>query len=166
MRLPIDLLIGHPEDEVAHHTSTYTEELQACLERVHSFARSHMQLKMKERYDAASNCDQLKVGDPVCMASLPTEKGISPKLTRQWQGPYLVTKRINDMVYRVQLKPLAKPKVVHRNRLWLYTGSSSPTWLQETSAKSQGQQSNPSEQAPDNPQGKEPKLRRGQPLRR
>ena len=43
LRLSIDLLIGRPEDEVAHHTSTYAEELQACLERVHTFARSHMQ---------------------------------------------------------------------------------------------------------------------------
>ena len=128
-----------------------------------------MQLKtdsMKERYDAASNCDQLNVGDPVWLHCPQRKKGISPKLTRQWQGPYLVTKRINDMVYRVQLKPLAKPKVVHRNRFWLYTGSSPPTWLQETSAKGQGQQSNPSEQAPDNPQGKEPERRRGERLRR
>ena len=146
LRLPIDLLIGCPEDEIAHHTSTYAEDLQACLERVHTFARSHMQLKtdsMKERYDAASNCDQLNVGDPVWLHYPQRKKGMSPKLTRQWQGPYLVTKRINGMVYRVQLKPLAKPKVVHRNRLWLYTGPSPPTWLQETSAKSQGQQPNP-----------------------
>ena len=72
---------------------------------------------MKERHDAASNCDQLNEGDPVWLHCPQREKGISPKLARQWQDPYLVTKRINDMVYRVQLKPLAKPKVVHRNRL-------------------------------------------------
>ena len=95
---------------------------------------------MKERHDAASNCDQLNEGDPVWLHCPQREKGISPKLARQWQDPYLVTKRINDMVYRVQLKPLAKPKVVHRNRLWLYTGSS------PTGTKSQRQQPNLSEQ--------------------
>ena len=57
LSLLIDMLIGHPEDEIAHHTSTYAKDLQACLERVHTFARSHMQLKidsMKEHYDAGA----------------------------------------------------------------------------------------------------------------
>ena len=64
-----------------------------------------MQLKTVsiERYDAASNCDQLDVGDPVWLYCPQTKKGLSLKLMQQWQGPYLVTKRINDMVYRVQL---------------------------------------------------------------
>ena len=45
LQLPIDLLIGCPEDEICHHISTYAEELQARLEQVHTFARFHMQLK-------------------------------------------------------------------------------------------------------------------------
>ena len=107
LRLPIDLLIGHPEDEVSHHASNYAEQLQARLERVHTFARSHMQLitDLKKCYDAGSNCDQLDVGDPVWLHCPQRKKGLSPKLMRQWQGPYLVTKCINAMVYKVQLKP-------------------------------------------------------------
>lgn len=127
LQLLIDLLIGCPEDEVCHHISTYAEELQAHLERVHTFARSHMQLKtdsMKECYDAASNYDQLDVGDPVWLHCPQRKKGLSPQLMRQWQGPYLVTKHINDMVYRVQLKPQTKSKVIHRNRFWRCTDSS------------------------------------------
>ena len=58
------------------------------------------------------------------------KKGKTPKLTRPWQGPYLVIKRINDVVYRVQLSPRSKPKVVHRNRLWRYSGTSTPDWLE------------------------------------
>ena len=96
--LPIDLLIGRPEDEGSHHHSSYVEDLQAHLQRVHSFARTHMQLRsdsMKERYDSASNCDRLEVGDPVWLYC----PQVSPKLTCQWQGPYLVTKCLNDTVY-------------------------------------------------------------------
>ena len=135
LRLPIDLLVGRPEDEISHHHSTYAEELQTRLERVHNFARTHMQLRsdsMKERYDSASNCDRLEVGDPVWLHCPQRKKGLSPKLTRHWLGPYLVTKRLNDTVYRVQLKPQSKPKVVHRNRLWKYSGDNPPTWLAET----------------------------------
>ena len=45
LRLPIDLLIGRPEDEISPYHSCYVEDLQARLERVHSFARTHMQLR-------------------------------------------------------------------------------------------------------------------------
>ena len=166
LRLPIDLLIGRPEDEVPQHTSTYAEELQERLERVHNYARTHMKLRsdsMKERYDSASNCEQLDIGDPVWLHCPQRKKGVSPKLARQWQGPYLVTKRINDMVYRVQLRPQTKPKVVHRNRLWKYTGPSPPTWLLETREKTVDDP--PGDQhSSENPEL--PILRRGQRLRR
>ena len=68
LQLPIDLLLGRPEYKVSPHHSSYVKDLQARLERVHSFARTHVQLRsdsMKERYDSASNCDRLEVGDPV-----------------------------------------------------------------------------------------------------
>ena len=55
---------------------------------------------------------------------------LSPKLQRPWQGPYTVTKRLNDLVYRIQLRASTKPKVVHRNRLWLYSGDDPPSWFQ------------------------------------
>ena len=167
LRLPIDLLIGRPEDEEAHHTSTYAEELQSSVELVHNFARSHMQLKtdsVKERYDLASHGGQLKVGDPVWLHSPQRKKGISPKLARRWQGPYLVIKRINDMVYRVQLKPQSKPKVVHRNRLWKYSGTSPPTWLIENTQ--QDANNSHSKEVPTVENSEQITARRGQRLRR
>ena len=165
LRLPIDLLIGRPEEEVSQVHSTYAEDLQARLERVHSFARTHMQLRsdsMKERYDSSSNCDRLQEGDPVWLHCPQRKKGVSPKLARQWQGPYLVTKRLNDTVYRVQLKPQSKPKVVHRNRLWKYTGDEPPTWLSESPQKDAEEAIADDNQESD----KQPELRRGGRLRR
>ena len=37
------------------------------------------------------------------------------------------------MVYRIQLGPRAKPKVVHHNRLWKYSGDNPPSWLSPSS---------------------------------
>ena len=48
---------------------------------------------------------------------------------RYLQGPYVVIKCINDLVYSIQLGPKTKPKVVHRNRLWHYSGHNLPTWF-------------------------------------
>ena len=38
-------------------------------------------------------------------------------------------KRRNDLVYRIQLGPKTKAKVVHFNCLWKYQGENIPTWL-------------------------------------
>ena len=38
--------------------------------------------------------------------------------------------RLNDVVYRIQPGPRAKPKVVHRDRLWKYSGVECADWFQ------------------------------------
>ena len=102
----------------------YTKELQAKLERVHEFAQLHFKLKsdqMKDRYDSCIEDSQpFRKGDAVWLFWPQRKQGMSPKLMRYWKGPYVVTK-INDLIYRIQLGPHVKPKVVHCNRLWLYT---------------------------------------------
>ena len=84
--------------------------------------------KMKQRYEPLLECQPLEAGDAVWLHHSARKKGLSPKLQRPWQGPYIVIKHINDLVYRIKLGPKAKPKVVHRNRLWKYTGENIPTW--------------------------------------
>ena len=133
LRLPIDLHIGRPED-ASTSTTVFAEELEKRLEQVHRFARTNLKMatdRMKERYDSMAEGTPLARGEPVWVYIPQRKKGISPKLMRPWKGPYLVIKRINDLVYRVQLTPRSKPKVIHRNRLWQYTGSSPPTWLKD-----------------------------------
>ena len=132
LRLPIDLLFGRPDQEPSSSISAYGESLEARLEQIHEFARDHLRLisdRMKERYDSTAEVTLLQRGDPVWLYNPQRKKGVTPKLMRPWQGPYVVIKRINDVVYRVQLGPKTKPKVVHRNRLWKYSGSAPPTWL-------------------------------------
>ena len=51
----------------------------------------------------------------------------------------MVTKKINDLVYRIQLSPGVKPKVVHRNPLWKYSGRNPPTWYKQATDMEQRQ---------------------------
>jgi len=131
LKLPIDLIFGRPEEEPPQTVTDYANMLHERLERVHHFAHDHLQLmsnKMKQRYDPLLECQPFQAGDAVWLHNPLRKKGLSPKLQRPWQGPYIVTKRINDLVYRIQQGPKAKPKVVHRNRLWCYSGENVPTW--------------------------------------
>ena len=36
------------------------------------------------------------------------KKGLSPKLQTNWDGPYKIIKRLNDVVYRIQKAPEQK----------------------------------------------------------
>jgi hypothetical protein len=60
---------------------------------------------------------------PLVMLYDPKRKvGISPKLQCSWDGPYVITHCISDLVYRIQKAESAKPRVVYYNRLKPYHG--------------------------------------------
>ena len=88
--------------------------------------------RKRQRYWSSPGCQQLQPGDAVWSYNPQRRKGLTPKLQRPWQGPYTIIKRINDVVYRIKLGPTTKPKIVHRNRLWTYTGANTPTWFRAT----------------------------------
>ena len=138
MRLPVDLLLGRPAQEEPDLATPYAEHLQQTLETVHEFARSNLKLssdRSKMYYDTKSSDNTYNTSDPVWLYNPKKKKGVSPKLSRNWEGSYTVVKPLNDLVYRIQLGPRTKPKVVHWNRLWRYSSDNPPKWLEQTSAQ-------------------------------
>ncbi|GBM73266.1 hypothetical protein AVEN_158625-1 [Araneus ventricosus] len=75
---------------------------------------------MKIRYDSRTTDHHFKEGDLVWMYNPKRRRGLSPKLQQNWEGPYTVVKKLNDVVYRVQRSPNTKPKVIHIYRLAPY----------------------------------------------
>jgi len=151
LKLPIDILYGRPEAEPIQSTTKYAVNLQERLEQVHHFARQRLHItsdKMKRYYDNKLASSKLKQGTAVWLHNPQRKKGMSPKLMRNWQGPYVVIKCINDLVYRIQLGPKSKPKVVHRNRLWQYHGHNPPTWFNVSLQNVRTQQNSHSEVSP------------------
>jgi transposase InsO family protein len=131
LRVPVDLTFGSPEANRFENYPQYIHDLQENLETVHEFARKNLEFnydKMEARYNTDSNAGTLEEGSLVWLFNPRKKKGRSPKLARPWEGPYIVVKRINDLVYRIRRNPLSKPKVVHRNRLWKCQGSQSELW--------------------------------------
>ena len=138
LRLPVDLFLGRPPEETIQSASEYVNNLTEKLESMHQFTRGQLQLvsdRMKERYDLLQNVEPLERGDAVWLHIAQCKKGLSPKLQRPWEGPYVIIKKINDLVYRIQLGPRSKAKVVHRNRLWKYSGASPPMWHQSNEGR-------------------------------
>lgn len=128
LRLPTDLALGPtPDGEHAEGSvSSYLVALHARLEAVHRFARRHMKqafTRMKTRYDRRATDGGFAEGQSVWLFNPARKRGLSPKLQRHWQGPYVITKRLNDVVYRIRRTGRSRPLVVHIDRLALYHGS-------------------------------------------
>ena len=71
-----------------------------------------------------------EIGDAVWLFHPQRKVGICPKLQKVWKGPFIIIKKRNDIIYRIQLNARTKPKVVHHNRLKLYLGDKKPRWFQ------------------------------------
>ena len=135
IRTPIDLVYERPDPEVVETYSAYVRELQENLQVTHEFARKYIEQSfesMRKRYDVNSSACIFNEGDQVWLYNPREKKGRSVKLMRPWEGPYLVIKRLNDLVYRIQRGRNGKLRVVHRNRLWAYRGDQSELWNVET----------------------------------
>jgi hypothetical protein len=134
LRLPVDLFLGRPQEEVSQTVTEYVTDLTEKLGSVHQFCRGQLQLvsdRMKERYNLLQTVEALEKGDAVWLHTTQRRKGLSPKLQKPWEGPYVITKKINNLIYLIQLGLLrSKAKVVHRNRLWKYSSPNPPTWDQ------------------------------------
>ncbi|CAG2215826.1 unnamed protein product [Mytilus edulis] len=120
--MPLDLLIGRPKEENNDgiNYSTYAKRLQEKVESIHSFARRRIYKSsdlMKKCHDRNVNHISYEVGDAVWLYEPRRKVGFCPKLYRPWNGPFIITKKLNDVIYRIQKGPKNKPKVIHHNRL-------------------------------------------------
>ncbi|KAJ8952419.1 hypothetical protein NQ318_014511, partial [Aromia moschata] len=133
MKLPTDLILGRPlEENQERSLPEFVKDLRERLDRIHRFASEKLKMhsdKMKQRLDTTSTETAFEPGDAVWLYAPKRMKGRSPKLQKNWEGPYTITKKINDLVYRIQLSPRSKPKVVHLERLARYTGHDPPDWF-------------------------------------
>ena len=128
IRTPIDLVYERPDPEIVDSYTSYVQELQENMQVTHEFARKYLQQSfesMRKRYDVDSSASVFSEGDQVWLYNPRKKKGRSVKLMRPWEGPYVVIKRLNDLVYRIQRGRSGKLRVVHRNRLWAYRGEQS-----------------------------------------
>ncbi|GBL91130.1 hypothetical protein AVEN_184490-1 [Araneus ventricosus] len=103
LRLPCDILFGRPS-ETPSSPNEYMKNLEARLESVHAFARERIKLaseRMKTHYNSRATNHYFKEGDLVWMYNPKQRRGPSPKLQQNWEGPYTVVKKLNDVVYRV-----------------------------------------------------------------
>lgn len=122
LRLPSDLEKGvHPSEGSSQ--VIFNSVFRRKLEEVHEFARERIRMasdKTKDRYDIRARNLKFEKGDSVWLFQPRRQHGRCPKLQSNWEGPYFIIDRINDVVYRIRRSPRTKSKVVHLDRLAPY----------------------------------------------
>ncbi|KMQ82607.1 integrase core domain protein, partial [Lasius niger] len=98
LRLPIDLLQGSPRfnEERLPPGRNFVEDLKEKLEEIHSGVRERMvlrSLQMKTRYDQKVRV-LFEEGERVWLYNPCRSKGKAQKLQSNWEGPYLIVKKL------------------------------------------------------------------------
>lgn len=130
--LPVQAFISEPEkDNREISTTEYIENLQQILNYTHSYARKHLKESneyQKKHYDQGAKGRKLYLGQAVWLHD-PTRKiGVCSKLLPKWKGPYIVVRKIDDLIYMVKRSPRQPAKVYHIDRLIPYKGRNPPSW--------------------------------------
>lgn len=123
-RLPVDLCFDPPPNHnqpVATY-GEYTEQLQKRLDTSFQLVRKKLQLSQKRQADEYDrkvwgSPYMYKQGDRVWLFNPSTPRGLSPKLTSHWTGPYIVKQSIRNTNYVIQLEAGRKVLTVHHNQL-------------------------------------------------
>ncbi|VDH99871.1 Hypothetical predicted protein [Mytilus galloprovincialis] len=134
--LPVQAFIQEPEieNESKVKPHEYVELLQSSLIKAHAYARKHLkgsQEYQKKYYDQSAKKRELIAGQPVWLHDPTRKPGVCSKLLPKWKGPFIVLKKIDDLIYMVKKSPRQPAKVYHIDRLIPYKGRNPPTWYKD-----------------------------------
>ena len=136
IRLPYELTKeGTPLSDKGDSPKTWGEhalQIRHSLHRAHNIARRHLQNNAKRRkdyYDIKSNLISYEVFQRVWYLNESRTEGISPKLQPSYLGPCLITNKLNDINYVIQVDGKGTRKVVNHNKLKPYNGTIYPKWM-------------------------------------
>ena len=76
----------------------------------------------KRHYDIKSNQNSYNKGDVVWLHTPSKFRKLSPKLQRNWDGPYFIIDVLSDVTYKIQKNRNTRVQVVHHDRLKPYLG--------------------------------------------
>ncbi|MCU7833552.1 MAG: hypothetical protein KZQ56_13460, partial [gamma proteobacterium symbiont of Lucinoma myriamae] len=135
--LPKQAVIGKPQ--VANQTCTdpddYVTQLQRSMVKVHDVARSNLRKSadyQKRYYDTHSKKAQLRyfeVGQLVWLHDPSRKVGVCHKLMNRWKGPYVVIRKLDDLIYLIKKSSKQPVKAYHVDRLMKYQGNNVPQWI-------------------------------------
>ncbi|XP_030834466.1 uncharacterized protein K02A2.6-like [Strongylocentrotus purpuratus] len=128
LKMLSDQYMIQPDMEVG---TDYVEELRDRMDTVYTRITEHSQKNLrrqKRNYDKKITGSSYEEGNFVWLRNNQRHKGISPKLSYRWNGPFKIKTKLSDVTYRIQKSPGTKMKVVHFDRLKPCEGDEPKGW--------------------------------------
>ncbi|CAG2193224.1 unnamed protein product [Mytilus edulis] len=140
IRLPLEVTLGTSQC-VSNDILTpgeFVHNSKGRLEKAHIVARKHLANNAQRRknyYDNKVNLVIYQNFDKVWYLHGTRKEGISPKLQPLYMGPCLITRKLNDLNYKIQLDSTGTCKVVNHDKLKPYRGENIPKWMRKVENK-------------------------------
>ena len=141
VRLPVDLVFGFASIESSGEVPQYCEHVDLLRDRMrhaHETARKYLQSnakRSKETYDVNVVTHNYSEGDFVWCLLEGRKVGISPKLEKRYDGPFVVEQRMSAVNFVIQLDKDGRNRLVHHNKLKKYEGDNPPKWALRASKR-------------------------------
>ena len=134
VRLPTEVVYGGISNHGNRITTyeKYVDDLRSHMLKAHCIAREHLRkhaMRNKEIYDTKLHIHNHCTGDVVWYLNEVQNEGISPKLQPTYLGPCLIVRKLNDLIFEIQLSRNGKTRVVHHNKLKPFEGEAYPKWI-------------------------------------
>ena len=136
--LPMQAIIGKPtldDDDDSTDVDDYLSRLQTNMLNVHDVARANLgktanyQKRYYDTHGRRAQMRHLEAGQLVWLHDPTRKVGVCHKLINKWKGPYLVTRKLDDLVYLVKKSPRQPVRAYHLDRLLPYHGKNIPQWV-------------------------------------
>ena len=119
---PLDLMFELPQLIRPIPNNQWVWELRDRIESAHALVREYTQQAMhrqKQIHDMRMSYETFTIGDQV-FVYFPVKKiGTSSKFTSFWRGPYTITDKLSDILYKVNCGHNQTDQVIHCDRIRL-----------------------------------------------
>lgn len=124
MELPFDTSVI-PKDGMNQDAKTHVENLIKHLKVVENIATDNIrnaQQRQKAQYDKTAVNKEFRVGEWVLLHNTKVRKGLSPKFTKPWDGPFYIARQGSNNTYKIIRcsNNKALKSHIHANRLKPY----------------------------------------------
>ena len=126
MAIPLDIMtekLSEPNEEV--NASEYASDLRDKLRSMYELVRNHLQkasLRQKKQYDCRVKEHNYSVGDHVWRNQWQSPPGLKAGIRRHWTGPWMVTEKLCDVLFRLKHSADSPSVVIHGDNMKLYHG--------------------------------------------
>ena len=120
--VPLTLMVGSPPNSPLSPVD-YVADLESRVKQAYELVEQHVkgqQLRQKAGYDKRVHGGGFAQGDKVWLFTPLRRRGLSRKLYKHWDGPYLILLKLSDVNYVVQKDGRGNKQVVHFNRIKPY----------------------------------------------